>query len=122
MNRRRAAAPSRMSWRSSGEKKTVFNTPLSSEADLAGTLLTLIFFFRPAPASMRLINARSRVRTVPSSRNPPSPNRISSRSVRVRWDLPQERQTTASSRFVFPWAFSPQITLHTGWKSTFWDW
>ena len=122
MNRRRAAAPSLMSWRSSGEKNTVFSTPLSSAADLAGTLLTLIFFFRPAPASMRLIKSRSRARMAPSSKNPPSPNRISSRSVRVRWDLPQERQTTASSRLVLPWAFSPQITLQTGWKEIRWDW
>ena len=42
----------------------------------------------------------------------------SSGVLRVRGERPQERYATASRRFVFPWAFSPQITLHWGWKST----
>jgi hypothetical protein len=42
-NRRRAAAPSRISAKSSGEKKTVLNRSLRAAALLAGTPLIEIF-------------------------------------------------------------------------------
>ena len=118
MNRRRAAGPSRMSCRSSGQKKTVFSTALSSEALLAGTLLTAMCFFLPNPASNWLRKSLPLVWMEPARRKPASPKRTSSRSDRVRWDFPVDRHTMASSRLVFPWAFSPQMTLHTGSKST----
>ena len=51
---------------------------------------------------------------LPDRRKPSCSKRISSRSVRVRWDFPVDRQTMASRRLVFPWAFSPQMTLHEG--------
>ena len=41
-----------------------------------------------------------------------------SRSKRVRKLLPQASRYTASSRFVFPWALGPVITLVPGAKST----
>ena len=118
MNFRRSEAPARMICRSSGAKNTVLSTCPRAAADRAGTPLTVIFRLRPRTDSIRLINLRSRLVMLPSMRKPSASKRISSRSPRVLGERPQERQQMASRRLVFPWAFSPQITLHTGSKST----
>ena len=120
MKRRRADAPSLMSCRSSGQKKTVFRTALRSDAARTGTSLMVILFFLPKPTSIRLTKSRSREWIEPSRWNPSCSKRMSSRSVRVRLDFPVDRQTMASSRLVFPWAFSPQMTLQVGSKRTSW--
>ena len=91
MNRRRAAAPSRMSIRSSGEKNTVCSTSERAALFLAGTPLTLALRRRPRNSSTSVRNSRSRVNICPRmyalSRSKP----MSSRSALARGDLPQER-------------------------------
>jgi len=62
----------------------------------------------------------SREKISPWRTKPSAPKRMSSLSVLVRWLLAQERQQRASRRLVFPWAFSPQMTLQAGWKVTVW--
>ena len=113
MNLRRAAAPSRMRNKSSGQKNTVCITSESSALFLAVTPLTVIFRRRPACRVISVTNSRPREKISPRSVACCLSKEISSLSDRVRGDLPQERYTMASSRLVLPCAFSPWITLQT---------
>ena len=116
-NRRRAAAPSRISSRSSGRKNTVPSTWLSSEAFFTGTRLTVIFF---SPG--RGLDATEKV-PVPAVDLPLEDKALPAEANELpvcpgSGDRPQDRHTMASSRLVFPWALAPQITLQAGWKET----
>ena len=90
-NRRRASAPSRIRYRSSGQNKTVLRMPDSSPAVFSPTPLERSLrrvprcrsasstIFLPRLVSSALIKALS------------TPCRISSRSYRARWEEADER-------------------------------
>ena len=113
MSRRRAAAPSFMRLRSSGENSTAVSVPASSVA-VFFTELTVICLRTPFRMTMRTVCSRSwlTISANISARSQPKP--ISSRSKRVRKLLPAAKMYTASRRFVLPCAFSPYMTFVPG--------
>ena len=91
--------------------------PPSSAAVLHFTWLTNSR--RRAPRKSWTSSRKSRPRLVTSAVMVPRSRwkESSSLSPLARWDRAPERKPMASSRFVLPWAFSPQITLTPGEKS-----
>ena len=114
---RRAAAPSFIILRSSGQKSTVFSVSLNSDAVFL-TPFTLICFLTPCFITMRTVCSLPplSISASISQKSLPKPN--SSRSKRVRKLLPHESRYTASSRFVLPCALAPYMTFVAGEKLT----
>ena len=111
---RRSAAPALMRARSSGQKRTVCRISDSFPAVFSFTWFTNSFRRAPRNSWAWMRKSRPRLSTwavmVPWVRW----KAMSSLSPRARWDRAPARKPMASSRLVFPWAFSPQMTLTPG--------
>ena len=90
-NRRRAAAPSRIRYRSSGQNSTVFSTPASSPAFFSRTPLEKSFLVRPRASWASTVKVRPRLSTIPRMSAAVWSMPIISRSYRARWDRAEDR-------------------------------
>ena len=106
ISRLRAAAPSLMRFRSSGQNSTTFSVSPSSDA-VFFTEFTVICFLTPLRSSILTVCSRSWLTISASISALSQPKPISSLSNRVRKLLPIASIYTDSSRLVLPCAFSP---------------
>ncbi len=90
-NRRRAALPSRIRYRSSGQNSTVVRIPASSPAVFNLTPLENSWRPRPRNSLASRVKSRSRLNTSPLIKAESVSSIIISRSYRARWDRAEDR-------------------------------
>ena len=89
--RRLAAAPSRMRERSSGQNSTVFRMPDSSPAFFSRTPLENRCFRPVRDSRASKVKSLSREKSSPLMKAESTPNWMSSRSYRARWEEAVDR-------------------------------